>query len=195
MIMRTWRLLVDRALIKNIADTLNIDISSEYTVLDMWEEIEKISDIVSYKRYLKDNIDHLDTAYKNGFQKFLVLTKKYLRSEKLELNKEILKKGADFIYILCKKVKELRQYQDRIDLNVNAELVLKTFNKEPYFSLKEQNALNAIGSVAYCIKLQRSVSGADMLEERLHDNMIKNIMSVVNVKKLESVKVDIKRIR
>lgn len=178
-----------------VMEILNIDPKSNLTIIDIEGEISKITDFNSYVKRIKDGVNHYDYRFLTGIQKFYKITEEFLRSEKIELNKEILNKGADFIINLCKKVKELRQYQDRVDLNVNAELVLKTFNKEPYFSLKEQNALNAIGSVAYCIKLQRSVSGNDMLEERLHDNMIKNIMSVGNVKKIESVKTDVKRIR
>lgn len=46
---------------------------------------------------------------------------------------------------------------------------------EQYFTDKEVKALSAIGSPLHCIRLQRSVSGRDMLAERLEELFIERI--------------------
>ena len=88
-------------LIKYVSDILNIKTESVYTIQDMTEELNKIQDIVAYRSYIKDNIYNIE--FKSGYQKFIILTKKYIMLEYSALNIEI----SDKANILSDKVRDI----------------------------------------------------------------------------------------
>lgn len=118
-------------LIKYIGDILNIKTDSVYTIQDMTEELEKVQDIVAYRSYIKDNLDKID--YKTGFQKFILLTQKYLRLEYVAMNPH---KG-DYAEDICRLA--------------NREIIYgRVYNN---LSDADRGALMAIGDYSYIQEL------------------------------------------
>ncbi len=68
-------------LIEYIIDLLNVKTNSIYTVADMETELTKIDDFGKYRNYLRNNLKHVDVDFQSGFQKFIILTEKYLATQ------------------------------------------------------------------------------------------------------------------
>jgi hypothetical protein len=143
-------------LIKYISDILNIKTDSVYTIQDMTEELSKIRDIAAYRSYIKDHIKSID--YTSGYQKFILLTQKYLRLEYKALNPEA---GI--------KAKEV------------AELAYTVITNGKYNGL----ASHYVSGVEEERKLLSSIGGANYIQElldndTLEDMIVKKIMEKEN---------------
>ena len=121
-------------LIKYIADILNIKTDSVYTIQDMTDELSKVRDIVAYRSYIRDNIKNIDLDYTTGFQKFIILTSRYIKMEDDALFKT---EAVSFAEALLKKVKScMNEVESR-----PAAFSQIAVDGEKLFTEKELNAL------------------------------------------------------
>lgn len=154
-------------LLKYVSDILNIKTDSPYTIADMQEELESIRDITAYRHYIRDNIDHFDADYKTGFQKFIVLTRKYRALEYdatdgIEINRRAKE--------LTAKVAACRTYI--ADTNGAFSTVKKT-DGEYLFDADDIRIMRASGSAMYIIEASR----CNTLEEQFRRVLKKEIQA------------------
>jgi len=143
-------------LIKYVSDILNVKTEGVYTIQDMTEELGKVQDIVAYRGYIKDNIQHIDLDYTTGYQKFIILTRKYLdleyeASKGIECNQKASK--------LATKVKVCRNYIE--DTN-GAFSAVKTVDGNLLFDEDDIAMLKRAGSAIFIIE----ASKCNTLEDR-----------------------------
>jgi hypothetical protein len=143
-------------------------------MIDMENDIGEISNHAEYIRYLKASFNLSDVQYLTAYQKFLELTKRYKRQEIEEINRSKIKKMGTAAERLASKVKEIDT------MVMNNQTVNHTWDGfkvsgECFFSEKEIKALKTIGSPLRCVNLQRSVSGRDMLAERLEELFVERV--------------------
>ena len=138
-------------LIKYIADILNIKTESVYTVQDMTEELTKIKDIAAYRSFIRDHINSIDVDYKTGFQKFILLTQKYIEMENDAMYKL---EAVQFAKTLLGKVKATRE---KVETENIAFSMINDSNGVQFFTEKELNALlNVFGGIKRTIEASRS---------------------------------------
>lgn len=162
-------------LAKYIIDLLNIKVESEYSILEINSELTSMSDPKAFIDHIRSRLNMSGFEYMTGFQKFVTLAKQYRQKEIEELNRNKIKNMGTAAERLASKVHEI----DTMVLNAKNDNhqweKFKLTTGEQYFTDKEVKALSAIGSPLHCIRLQRSVSGRDMLAERLEELFIERI--------------------
>ena len=151
-----------------IANLFGIETDNEFVVMDIMAQLSEIANLSAYRKHIIGRIGDDDIKYMKPFQKFLMLTKEYKQLEIEAMSLNVMSATERWIKELCAKVKKIAtvvlENQD-----INYGMLRDKHTKKPYFSDKERSALEAVGSILYCVKLQRSVSGCDMLEEKLLD--------------------------
>jgi hypothetical protein len=161
-------------LIEYIIELFGLNIKSTLAMIDMENDIGEISNHAEYVRYLKASFNLSDVQYLTAYQKFLELTKRYKRQEIEEINRSKIEKMGTAAERLASKVKEIDT------MVMNNQTVNHTWDGfkvsgECFFSVKEIKALETIGSPLRCVNLQRSVSGRDMLAERLEELFVERV--------------------
>lgn len=161
-------------LIEYIIEIFGLNIKSTIAMMDMENDIGEIRDHANYAKYLKSSFNLSDVQYLTAYQKFLELTKRYKRQEQEELNRTKIEKMGTHAERLASKVHEI----DTMVLNAqNDNHKWDGFKVagECFFSVKEIKALETIGSPIHCVRLQRSVSGRDVLAERLEALFVERV--------------------
>lgn len=161
-------------LIEYISQIFGLEMKSTIAVLEMERDIGEIQNHADYIRYLKNGFNLDDIKYLTAYQKFLTLTKRYKQHEAEALNADRIEKMGSLAERLADKVRAI----DTIVLNgigINFEWEGFKTNGEQYFTVKECAALNSIGSPLACVRLQRQVSGRDLLCERLNDVFVARV--------------------
>lgn len=152
---------------KYIIDLLNIKVESEYSIIEIGKELGTVRDIAGFIQYIRDRINSFNHQYLTGFQKFIVLASEFKKIEAEIINKPKIEKMGSVAERLANKVREI----DTIVLNAQNDCheweKFKYTNGDNAFSEKEIKALSVIGCPLACVRLQRSISGRDMLYERL----------------------------
>jgi hypothetical protein len=161
-------------LIEYIIELFGLNIKSTLAMIDMENDIGEISNHAEYIRYLKASFNLSDVQYLTAYQKFLELTKRYKRQEIEEINRTKIEKMGTAAERLASKVKEIDT------MVMNNQIVKHTWDGfkvsgECFFTDKEQKALETIGSPLRCVNLQRSISGRDMLAERLEELFVERV--------------------
>jgi len=165
-------------LIEYITEILNIKTKSELVILDIRTELQEIEDIVSYKNYIKENLNHIDMQYMKGFQKFIHLTNLY-KKEMFEIyNKDRLENAVTTAHKIADKVCTISK------LSKSKAAKFEKFKTKDgnYFTSFEIKQLKRIGTVRECIKLQKSHSGHDPLLIRLEQSLKK----LVGIEQIEN---------
>jgi len=161
-------------LIEYIIEIFGLNIKSTIEMLDIENDIGEIRDHAKYEKYLKSSFNLSDVQYLTAYQKFLELTKRYKRQEQEELNRTKIEKMGSHAERLASKVHEI----DTMVLNAqndNHKWDGFKVSGECFFSEKEIKALETIGTPLRCVNLQRSVSGRDLLAERLEELFIERV--------------------
>jgi ribonuclease HII len=156
-----------RDLIEYLVAILDIKTNSNFVILDITNEIKDIEDLAGYRDFMRRSFDYLGMEYYTGFQKFIKLTAIYKRQYAKDTNKQRISKSVQTASILAKKVKAITSYIEdgKEDYNYFVS------NEKPYFSKFEISQLQTIGGLRNCVRLQKSVSGDDVLLNRLKKQM------------------------
>ena len=149
-----------------IKSVFKITEQNPYITTDIAEELAKVEDFNEFRKWLKINLNHLDTQYMNGFTKFNFLARMYLQSH--QVDKARLAESSSFAKSLAEKIRSVSSYV--LDNN-NLKCENFVSDKECIFTDFEQTHLAKIGTLLQCVKIQRSVSGEDPLFEKLNKNM------------------------
>lgn len=153
-------------MIKNItslvAMTLNIELSNEYIAVDMISELSRVKNHKHFVKYCKDNFNHADLNFMSSYQKFLTLVNKFEKMEFEVENKDRIEKMDKFALNLRNKVKDCNEV-----LDCHFSELIDAYTKEKIFTNYEINILEKIGTLKQCYQLLQSVSGRDMLYERI----------------------------
>ena len=159
-----------------IANLFGIETDNEFVVMDIMAQLSEIIDLSAYRKHIIGRIGDEDIRYMKPFQKFLLPTKEYKQAEIEAMSSSIMTATNRWVKDLCEKVKRIGtivlENQD-----IDYGMLRDKHTKKPYFSDKEVSALDAVGSILHCVKLQRSASGRDMLEEKLLDIAKGNIQA------------------
>lgn len=161
-------------LIAYISELFGLKVTSRIALADMESDIGEIQNHAEYFRYLKNGFNLGDIQYQTAYQKFLTLTKRYKEIESASANLEKIERMGTVAERLSDKVKTI----DIIVLNgvgINFGWEGFKIDKNQYFSDKEIKALKSIGSPLMAIRLQRQVSGRDLLRERLEELFIERV--------------------
>lgn len=159
-----------------ISDLIGLKNLSKATTIDMATELSHIVSHTDYIKFIKSQINVVGMEYLPAYQRFIKLTEQYKRKEQEELNRNRIEKMGTAAERLASKVKEI----DTIVLNAQNDNhqweKFKLSTGEQYFGEKEIAALRVIGSPITCVRLQRSISGRDMLCERLEALFVERVM-------------------
>lgn len=160
-------------LIAYISELFGLKVTSRIALADMESDIGEIQNIAEYCRYLKNGFNLGDIQYQTAYQKFLTLTKRYKEIESAAANLEKIERMGSVAEKLALKVREV----DTIVLNGGDNFTWCGFKQagDCYFTNKEQKALAVIGDPLYCVRLQRKISGRDLLRERLEELFIERV--------------------
>ncbi len=141
-----------KRMIKYVAGMLNIQTDSELIVLDMTEELVKIRDVAKYRAYLRKNLVSPDVEYQTGFQKFIILTDKYLSIEEDIALAPYYAKGEIAAKRVSDKVKQVRVIVE------DEECGFKhiRLDGDQFFTDKELISLAGIGSTQTIIDYSRT---------------------------------------
>lgn len=169
-------------LIKYTAEILNIKTNSKLVVFDMQSELQGITDIADYQKFIRSNINYLGMEYMTGFQKFIKLTEMYKRQYTEKTNQGRIGKGIDTAQKLANKIKEVSSHVED-----NNDLTFINFSTDGkcYFTDFEIKQLKKIGSLNKCVRLQKSISGEDALLERLKGQMREIVLTKALVRPQE----------
>lgn len=164
-------------LIDLVSDLIGLKNLSKATTLDMIIELEPIQSQTEYIKHIKANINVIGLEYLPAYQRFIKLTRDYMKIEAEHMNAERLAKMSSAAERLALKVKEI----DTMVLNNQASDPqwhhFKLSTGEQYFSEKETKALSSIGGPLACVRLQRKISGRDLLAERLEEIFIERVVA------------------
>ena len=137
-------------LVNYVGSLLNIKIDNPLIIEDMKQELLKVKNLVTYREYIRDNLNHVDMEFKTGFQKFIVLTNKYLKQQQdLALPHDT---ARSFSKQLSHKVKQTRNIVEE----KNIVFSMLRIDGEKFFTEKELKALQGIGSIVYIIESSRN---------------------------------------
>jgi len=172
-------------LIAYISELFGLKVTSRIALTDMESDIGTIQNHAEYCRYLKNGFNLGDIQYQTAYQKLLTLTKRYKEIESASANLEKIERMGTVAEKLALKVREV----DTIVLNGGDNFTWCGFKQagDCYFTDKEQKALAVIGTPLHCIRLQRKISGRDLLRERLEELFVERVTHPI----LEAPKRDI----
>jgi len=136
---------------KYIIELLNINTESSFVLADIDAELRKIKHLDTYRHYIRDNLNHIDLEYKTGFQKFILLTNKYLKIE--ERAEAPTDKAKTFAKQLADKFKVARSTIISLN-NIGQKNPISSLGIDgvKYFTDKEVTALASLGGVATIIE-------------------------------------------
>lgn len=155
-------------LIKYLDTMLNIKINNPLVIEDMKLELAKVKDIVAYRYFVRDNIDN-GTDYKNGFQKFILLTKQYLELEentKLKVT-HVYTKAQQYAKTVADKVAECVGF---VEDNCIEFRQVKYEGGVKVFEDHEIRCLEAVGTQLVVCEFSRM----NLLYKHIHDDYINN---------------------
>jgi len=156
--------------IKYIADFLGLDITNKLIL----EKILEIGDFSGFILFMEENFNHIDLTYKTPLQKFTWLKREFFKKKAEKFSKNRKRKASEFASKLAEKVKATHSIVfEAGDIPYSALRVKDT--GERFFSDYEIKVLGSIGSLRQVVELQRSVSGRDLLEERIASILEKRI--------------------
>jgi len=167
---------------KEIAGALNIKPNEApmHKVDTFVKLLIELGVIDNFVALCENSLNNIELNYMTGFQKFLYLKKDYENRvvEKMIYKNldELEKKAKD----IAKKVKSVTntfeefEYKRASGLTNYKQLNFKNFGD--YFSEQEIEILSKIGSLSRCISIQKSVSGRDLLEEKILNALSKTKM-------------------
>lgn len=143
-----------------ITTIFNLDPTNSYILEDIELELKDIG-FENFKNFYKGNSNYLGSEYKKGLEKFLFFTKLYRK-----LHTDTTKK-VNYCRELAFKVKLVSS----LILEHNADFYnFKIVGSDKcFFSENDIATLEKIGSLVYCARLQRSVSGSDALLEKMEE--------------------------
>ena len=72
----------------HFAQILNISIDDELSMMDMEDELSTISDLVGFRKYVKERFDYSAYQYMTGYQKFIALARDFKKEHKPKLDDE-----------------------------------------------------------------------------------------------------------
>ena len=149
-------------LIEYLTEVLNIKSDNEFVIKDIMTELQKVDDIVAYRKYVRDNIKNIDLAYLTGFQKFIQLTNQYIKQqEETKLPHDTAK---SFSENLTKKVYQARTFiKNQLDICNERPFSTLAVDGKKFFNDKELRALAELGSPYLIIELSQN----DELEDSL----------------------------
>lgn len=163
-------------IVKYVIDVLNIKVESELALIEINNDINDMDYPKQFLTFLRDRMNVSGYEYQTGFQKFVILSKQYKQKEFEELNRTKIKKMGSAAERLANKVKEIDMMVLNAQNNNHQWDKFKLTTGEQYFTDKEIKALSTIGTVLHCVRLQRSVSGRDMLSERLEELFVERVV-------------------
>jgi hypothetical protein len=161
-------------LIGLVSDLIGLKDISKATTMDMVTELQPIQNQSEYIKFIKSRINVVGMEYLPAYQRFIKLTEQYKRQEVENLNRSKIEAIGSVAERLANKVKEI----DTLVLNAqydNHEWSKFKMGGECFFTEKEIKALLTIGSPLRCVRLQRSVSGRDMLAEKLEELFVERV--------------------
>ncbi|NOR55529.1 MAG: hypothetical protein GQ531_04920 [Sulfurovum sp.] len=150
--------------VEYIKSIFKIDLDNPYLITDIAEELVKIELFDDYRKWLKINLNHIDAQYKYGYQKFVFLTRMYLKKRLEFINAEMLLQSKAYAKELAYKVKEVSSLVEEKGLTFE---YFKDTGGGAFFTDLEVSQLNKIGGLDSSIRLQKSLSGSDALADKL----------------------------
>ena len=172
--------------VEYIASIFKIDVDNSYIVTDIAEELSKIDSFDDFREWLKGNVNHVDAQFMNPYKTFTFLVHKYLKKS-LELkNTERIRNGKKYVIELSNKVRQVSYYvEDKGATYENFKI-----NGKEAFSSFDKSQLDKVGGLLAAVRLQKSVSGADALADRLeelaYDLIVTNIIEYQSQDKTET---------
>jgi len=150
-------------LINYTASILNIKIDNPLIIEDMKQELQKVENLVEYREYIRENIKNIDLDYQTGFQKFIILTNKYLNEqEQMKLPNEL---AQNFSKQLTHKVEQARTFiKNQIELGNEKPFSSLVVDGHKFFTDKELKALLGLGRSSVIVELSE--------QHKLTDNLI-----------------------
>jgi len=173
---------------KYVIDVFQIKADNPMIIEDVVDELKTIEDLSDFRAWLKDNFNHYDSQYLRGFQKFISLIKIYRMEYALTSETEKSVKLRKFAQLLSSKVKAVSM----LVLNEPGIDCVNLRNKDdqgPYFTKFEERIIGKIGGLYTAVMIQRSVSGADPLQDKILElsiDIAKNRLALATKQKKES---------
>lgn len=162
-----------------------------YVISDIADDMAGVQNFDDFRVWLKSNINHIDTQYMNGFQKFTFLAKEYKKQYAKRTNSSRLSKSQDTAKQIADKIRSVAHHLD-IDPNLTPHHF--QIDGKCYFSKFEISQIEKIGGLHRCVMLQKSVSGEDALLERLRDEMAGIVMVQALAKPTEQTNVKVSKL-
>lgn len=157
-------------IIQYLGDTLNIDMSSKLTVLDMIEDLKSIQDLPKFRIFVKERFNYERFRFLTGYQKFLALMNEFKKENAPKLDEVTRDKVYSFANIIYKKTTSCFDQvhfliQEGFDIRSEkiSNLIGLTFMNEP----KEIKVLELVGKREVLYKLCRI--DKPQLEEKIYE--------------------------
>jgi len=152
--------------VEYIKSIFKIDSDNPYIVTDIAEELSKIDDFNNFRIWIKINLNHFDAQYMNPFHKFTFLIRLY-QEQRLELvNAGRITKSREYAIELSTKVKSVSAYVLEKGATYHQ---LKTKDKREFFTSFDKSQLEKVGGLISAVNLQKSISGADALADKIEE--------------------------
>ena len=165
----------------SFVDIFNLKNISESMVMKINNEVSQVQNLPNLLAYFESNFNHLSIQKVSNYMKYVVLLKNFNK----KVNELMAKEQLSFVPTRAKefsdKVRNVTSafYESeykRIYLNYpHKQLHFRSF--KDYFTREDIAILSTIGSLEWCIKIQQSKSGSDVLEDR-----IQKILKVIAIK-------------
>ncbi len=139
-------------MVKYIAGILNIKIDTKLIVADMTEELSKVKNLANYRAFIRENLKSADVEYQTGFQKFIILTDKFLGIEEDQALSDTYDRGEAYAKAIAAKVKQVRS----LVANENCRFSDIKLEGNMFFEMKELLSLAAVGSTQGVIELSKT---------------------------------------
>jgi hypothetical protein len=173
--------------VEYIAAIFKIDASNTYLIIDIADDLSKVNNFDDYRKWLKTNLNHLDAKFLKPYEKFVFLTQKYIKQKLETENSERINKGREHAIELSNKVRCVSHYVVEHGATYSN---FKTKDGVEAFSSFEQSQLEKVGGLLASVRLQKSISGADALADRLeelaYDLIVTNIIEYKSQKKTDN---------
>ena len=148
--------------INYIAAIFQLDIKNPYILQDLINHMEAV-DFNQFRAFYNQYSNYAGAEYQRGFDKFLFYIKLFKRFNTDNSSK------LDYYESLAKKVKFIGY--NAIGLDIDFKNVKIKDTGEHFFTSEDINILTKIGTLRQCIRLQKSVSGADALLDAMRERI------------------------
>ncbi len=149
-------------LIDYVIEILNIKSDSTFTFADIESELQKINDMGMYREYIRDNLNNYDLKFNTGFQKFIILTKRFERIEEDARLHDTYEKATSYAKVIADKVKQCRELVE----SSYCGFVNIHYNDQRYFEVHELWALyETCHTTDKVIELSRTNNLAEQIHE------------------------------